>query len=73
MNAITPENEMPPAQSTAASGTLPIEQTNASVGDERPNDDVLEEAGSRPAHRSGRAVEELIGRSATLPAIRSRR
>src|ERR671937_847189 len=28
MNAITPENEMPPAQSTAASGTFPTEQTN---------------------------------------------
>ena len=28
MNAITPENEIPPAQSTAASGTFPTEQTN---------------------------------------------
>ena len=27
MNAITPENEIPPAQSTAASGTFPTEQT----------------------------------------------
>ena len=27
MNAITPANEMPPDQSTAASGTLPTEQT----------------------------------------------
>ncbi len=31
MNAITPANEMPPDQSTAASGTLPTEQTNVSI------------------------------------------
>ena len=31
MNAITPENEMPPAQSTAASGMFPTEQTNESA------------------------------------------
>ena len=31
MNAITPPNEMPPFQSTAASGTFPIEQTKDSI------------------------------------------
>src|SRR5580765_7597965 len=36
MNAITPENEIPPAQSTAASGTLPIEQTNESTATRGP-------------------------------------
>ena len=35
MNATTPPKLMPPFHSTAASGTLPIEQTNASDRDQR--------------------------------------
>src|SRR4029453_15561992 len=31
MNAITPANEIPPPQSTAASGALPTEQTNERI------------------------------------------
>ena len=36
MNAITPENEIPPPQSTAASGTFPTEQTNESTATNGP-------------------------------------
>ena len=36
MNAITPENEMPPPQSTAASGTFPTEHTNESTATSGP-------------------------------------
>ena len=36
MNEITPPKLMPPFQSTAASGTLPIEQTNESIATNGP-------------------------------------
>src|SRR4249919_990216 len=71
MNAITPENEIPPAQSTAASGTFPIEQTNESTATSGPTitfSGIRIQAGAS-VRKS--ALKKLIGRSATKPAIRN--
>ena len=71
MNAITPENEIPPAQSTAASGTLPIEHTNERTATSGPTitfSGIRIQAGASVRNS---ALKKPIGRSATKPAIRN--
>ena len=69
MNAITPENEIPPAHSTAASGTLPIEHTNESTATSGPTitfSGIRIQAGASVRKSP---LKKLIGSSATKPAI----
>ena len=70
MNAITPAKGIPPAHRTAASGTLPIEQTKLATAISGP-------ISARPhdAHRARRvvqeeAVEDVLPSSAMKPASR---
>ncbi len=51
MKAITPAKLIPPDQSTAASGTLPTEQTKLRIGDQRADEHVLDRL-QRPAGAS---------------------
>src|SRR3954462_12173040 len=53
MNAITPENEIPPAQRTAASGTLPTEQTNESTATSGPTSTFSSSCGGAPGPAGG--------------------
>jgi hypothetical protein len=69
MNAITPAKEIPPAQSTAASGTFPTEQTKvrtATMGPSRTFSSVCTAPG---AFVRKRALKKPIGRRATKPAM----
>ena len=60
MNAITPANEIPPDHSTAASGTLPTEQTKLSTAISGPTT-TFQSVGSRPeCARQEQAVEEVV-------------
>src|SRR6266542_5653166 len=70
MNAITPENEMPPAQSTAASGTLPTEHTNESAATTGPSTTFSSKRGALDESVMNSALKKLIGKSALKPAIR---
>src|SRR6476659_9397998 len=71
MNAITPENEIPPAQSTAASGTLPIEQTKESTATSGPTSTFSGIRIQAGASVTKSALKKPIGSSATKPAIRN--
>jgi hypothetical protein len=70
MNAITPANEIPPAQSTAASGMLPIEQTKLRIAISGPTStfSIVRTAGGASVRNT--AWKKLPGSSATKPAIR---
>ena len=70
MNAITPENEIPPAQSTAASGTFPIEQTNERIATIGPTTTFSSSCTPAGASVRKRLLNTPIGSSATKPAIR---
>jgi hypothetical protein len=69
MKAITPENEIPPAQSTAASGTLPTEQTNESTATSGPTITFSGMRSHAGASVMKSALKKSIGSSATKPAI----
>src|SRR5437660_6383521 len=69
MNAITPENEIPPAQSTAASGTCPTEQTNENTATSGPTTTFSASCAAPDECVTKRPLKKLIGRSATNPAI----
>src|SRR5919206_5301083 len=69
MNAITPENEMPPAHKTAASGTLPTEQTNESAATTGPNTTFSSRRGTVGASVTNKPLKNDIGSSAMNPAI----
>src|SRR5438874_7864381 len=62
MNAITPENEIPPAHNTAASGTFPTEQTNDAAATSGPT--------STSVGPQKSALKKPIGSSAMNPAMR---
>ena len=71
MNAITPANEMPPDHSTAASGTLPTEQTKLSTAMSGPTSDVLDRLDRRAGRRSTKSVlKKSVGSRPTKPASR---
>src|SRR6266511_1729458 len=70
MKAITPENEMPPAQSTAARGTFPTEQTNDSAATMGPSTTFSVSGTQGGAPVTNRALKKSIGSSAMKPAIR---
>src|ERR671937_1377507 len=70
MKAITPENEIPPAQSTAASGTLPTEQTKDSTATSGPTTTFSSKRGADGASVRKRPLKKLIGNRAMKPAIR---
>src|SRR6266508_3344057 len=69
MNAIVPENEIPPAQSTAASGTLPTEQTNDSTATSGPTKMFSASRKGAGASVMKRSLKKLIGSSAMKPAM----
>src|SRR5437763_14485253 len=69
MKAITPENEIPPAQSTAASGTFPTEQTNEKTATSGPTTTFSASCAAPDEWVTKRPLKKLIGRSATNPAI----
>src|SRR5689334_7296999 len=71
MKAITPENEMPPAHSTAASGTLPTEQTKESAATTGPSTTFSSWRGAPEASVTKRPLKNDIGNSAMKPAIRN--
>src|SRR5919204_3570415 len=70
MKAIVPENEMPPAQSTAASGTFPTEQTNESTATSGPTTTFSASRSGAGASVTNNPLKKLIGSSAMNPAIR---
>ncbi len=70
MNAITPENEIPPAQSTAASGMFPTEQTNESMATSGPTRTFSISCTAPPWSVRKRLLKKSCGSSATKPAIR---
>src|SRR2546430_662401 len=70
MNAITPENEIPPAHSTAASGTLPTEQTNDSAATIGPSTTFSSNLGALDESVMNNPLKKLIGSNAMKPAIR---
>src|SRR3989442_1282644 len=70
MNAITPEKEMPPAQSTAASGTFPTEQTNDKAATTGPSATFSSSRGAAGALVMKRPLKNDIGKRAMKPAIR---
>src|SRR5262245_27560473 len=70
MNAITPENEMPPAHSTAANGTFPTEQTNASAATIGPTSTFSISRGTAGQSVTNSVLKKLIGSRAMNPAIR---
>src|SRR5436305_9345320 len=71
MNEITPENEIPPAHSTAASGTLPIEQTKDRIATIGPTTTFSSCCTQPGASVTNRLLNTSIGSSATKPAIRN--
>src|SRR5262249_61701528 len=73
MNAITPENEIPPAQSTAASGTFPTEHTNDSAATTGPSTTFSSNRGPDDVSVTNRPLKNDIGSSAMNPAIRKPR
>ena len=70
MNAITPANEIPPAQSTAARGTLPTEHTNESTATIGPINTFSSSCPVPPVSERKSPLKKSIGSSATKPAIR---
>ncbi len=71
MNATTPPKLMPPFHSTAASGTLPIEQTNDSTATSGPTSGPHSLASSGRSARK-KACQKLAGTQApSAPAISS--
>src|SRR6266550_7444697 len=70
MNAITPENEIPPAQSTAASGALPTEQTKESTATIGPSRTFSSNRSGRGASVKKSELKKCAGSSETKPAIR---
>ena len=70
MNAITPENEIPPAQSTAASGTFPTEQTNERTATIGPTITFSISLTGSGASVTKRSLKNDIGSSAMNPAMR---
>src|SRR5919197_1869925 len=70
MKAITPENEMPPAQRTAASGTFPTEQTNASAATNGPTTTFSSSRGASGESVRKRPLKDESGKSAMKPAMR---
>src|SRR5436853_5790558 len=71
MKAITPENEMPPAHSTAASGTFPTEQTNASAATTGPSTTFSASLQPLDASVMNKPLKNDIGSSAMKPAMRN--
>ena len=72
MNATTPPKLIPPFHSTAASGTLPIEQTKLSIDDDRPDERPPELGSQRVVGEEQVLPERLSGTQApTAPAISS--
>src|SRR5919204_4574182 len=69
MNAITPENEMPPAHSTAASGMLPTEQTNDSAATTGPSTTFSSSLGAPDASVMKSPLKNDIGSSEMKPAV----
>src|SRR5688572_25329806 len=69
MNAITPANEIPPDQSTAASGTFPTEHTNESTATSGPTITFSTVFGQPDSSVRNNALKKSIGKSATKPAI----
>ena len=70
MKAITPEKEIPPAQSTAASGAFPTEQTNEENRHDRADDDVLEQPQGCEASVMKSELKKSTGSNEMNPAIR---
>jgi hypothetical protein len=71
MKAITPAKLIPPDHSTAASGTLPTEQTKLSDRDDRSDDRVLEELRGGRGVADEQRVEEAVWSWPTNPASRN--
>src|SRR6266516_5434148 len=69
MNAITPENEIPPAHSTAASGTFPTEQTKERAATTGPTSTFSASCAAPDECVRKRPLKKLIGSSAMNPAI----
>ena len=67
MKAITPAKLIPPDHSTAASGTLPTEQTKLRIGDDRADDRVLDQLQPGRGVRDEQGVEEAVGELADEP------
>src|SRR5689334_11409532 len=68
MNAITPANEIPPAQSTAASGMFPTEQTNESTATSGPTSTFSSTCTQPPVPVRKSELKKSIGSSAMNPA-----
>ena len=64
MNAITPAKLMPPDQSTAASGTLPTEQTKLSTAISGPTITFSIVCSQRRRVADEEAVEEVVAEQA---------
>ena len=71
MKAITPENEMPRAQSTAASGMLPTEQTKERTATSGPSRTFSISRTGGDASVTKSALKNAVGSRATKPAIRN--
>ena len=69
MNAITPANEIPPDQSTAASGTFPTEHTNERTATSGPTITFCSVFSQPVSSVRKSALKKSIGRSAMKPAI----
>ena len=69
-NAITPANEIPPAQSTAASGMFPTEQTNDSAATSGPTIAFSGTRSQAGASVRKSALKNPFGSSETKPAMR---
>jgi hypothetical protein len=69
MKAITPANEIPPAQSTAASGTFPIEHTNERTATIGPSTTFSASCSGHGAPVTKRPLKKSIGSSAMKPAM----
>src|SRR5512133_817212 len=70
MNAITPANEIPPAQSTAAKGAFPTEQTNESTATIGPSTTFSASRSGQEAPVMNSELKKSIGSSEMNPAIR---
>src|SRR5919204_4158237 len=68
MNATTPENEAPPAQSTAASGTFPTEHTNEKTATSGATTTFSACCAALDECVTNRPLKKLIGRRAVNPA-----
>ena len=69
MKAMTPANEIPPAQSTAASGAFPTEQTNESTATIGPRTTFSSSRRGAGASVMKSALKTFIGSRETKPAI----